>query len=829
MTNRQSCIPQTNLTRRAVLGLGTSVIAGLAGCSGSKTDEEEIDYDNLPNRSELAPDDNTHQPNIDGKKPAEWVEQRIDTSDTRWFYFSSACRPFGLVNLSPDTVTDGTWDAGYVYDREYVRCFSHVHAWQLAGIPVMPTTGEFKGHQGMDSYESRFNHDDEVVKPGYHRVELEAYDVTAELTSTTRVGVHRYTFPEDDESRVLFDTGADIGQSDVSYTEVQRVNDREIAGYSLLDSTLRRPKETPVFFVAQFSEPFNDFEGWKDGKQLDGDFDSIAGSDAGAAVRYDTSEGDSIIVKVGISYTSVEGARRNLEGEFSNSGFDEIQADAVAEWNQWLGRVEVSGGSDKQKTKFYTDLWHALQGRRIVSDIDGRYSDFTGSQRTVRRVELDSEGRPRYPHHQHDAWWGSQWNLNILWSIAYPRVMSSFCNSMVRMYKDGGLLPRGPSGGNYTYVMIGDQAVPFIAAAWHKGIRDFDIEAAYEGLRKNAFPGGIRDHAGYEHTDDARGGGMEYYIDQGYVPADIEAGGHHREGASMTLEYAYQDWCLAELADSLDHREDATQFRERAQNYRHLWDDDWKYMRPRNKDGSWLTPFHPFGEGNKTEDFTEANSAIYTNFVPHDVAGLAELFGSPEKYAERLDKAFREGKEYDFVPENKERASHPIDFGNQPGLHMAHLFNYIGQPWKTQRWVRQVKEEAYGNVSPYAGYHGDEDQGQIGALGVLMALGLFSVRGGAASNPIYDLTSCIFDEVTIRLDDDYYSGDTFTIRTTDNEPANQYIQSASLNGEVLDGPWFPHEELAAGGEIELELGPEPNKNWGGNIKDAPPSEQSNSD
>nr|WP_128478500.1 GH92 family glycosyl hydrolase [Halorussus pelagicus] len=798
-------------------------MAGFAGCSRSGEDRPETTKYEGSNRSQLAPDDDAPKPAIDGKKPTEWVAPCIDTTDTRWFYFSSACRPFGLVNLSPDTITDGAWDAGYVYDREYIRCFSHIHAWQLAGIPVMPTTGEFKGHRGMDAYESRFSHDRETIIPGYHQVELEAYDITAELTASTRVGVHRYTFPDDDESRILFDTGADIGQSEVSHTEVRRVSDSEIEGYSLLDSTIRRPNKTPVFFVAQFSKPFEAFEGWEGGEQCDKGVDSVAGSDAGAAVRYNTSDGDRIIVRVGVSYTSVEGARRNLNAEFQDSNFDEVRADAVAEWNQWLGRIELSGGSDRQKTKFYTDLWHALLGRRIVSDVDGQYSDYTNDFRTVRRVETDEEGEPRYPHHQHDAWWGSQWNLNILWSMAYPRVMASFCNSMIRMYEDGDLLPRGPSGGNYTYVMIGDQAVPFISAAWHKGIRDFDIQTAYEGLRKNAFPGGIRDHAGYEHANNAHGGGMRHYVEQGYVPADIEANGYHLEGASMTLEYAYQDWCLAELAASLGRVEDASMFRERAQNYRHIWDDDRGYMRPKSTDGSWLTPFHPLGEGNTTEDFTEANAAIYTNFVPHDVAGLADLFGGRDEYADWLETAFKDGMEYDFVPERDERADCRVDFGNQPGLHMAHLFNYLGRPWAAQKWVRQVKREAYGDVSPDAGYNGDEDQGQMGALGVLMALGLFSVRGGAAAVPVYEVTSPIFDEVTIHLNGDYYDGETFTIRTTNNSQNNQYIQAASLNGKSLDRPWFRHEMFAAGGTLELELGSEPNKSWGSNPSDIPPS------
>jgi len=746
-------------------------------------------------------------------RPVDAVSPQIDTHNSRWFYFSSACRPFGLVNLSPDTRTNGTWQSGYLYGDQSIRCFSHVHGWQLAGIPVMPTTGEFQGELGMDAYQSAFSHDDEVVAPGYHKVVLKRYGITAELTSTCRVGFHRYTFPASRKSYVLFDTGALIGDGAVVKSEVQSTGDAELAGYSLLAKTDRRAKDTYVYFVARFSRPFAEFGGWRDAKRLTAGA-TVAGENAGAYVRYETTSNEPILLKVAISYTSVDGARRNLDAELPGWDFDKVRQDSRTEWDRWLSRIEVVGGTPQQRTKFYTDLWHALLGRRTISDVDGSYCDMAGPRPVIRRTAVDEQGVPRFAHYNFDALWGSHWSLNILWSMAYPDVMDGFCNTMVDMYRDGGLIPRGPAGGNYTYVMIGDPATSFFACAYNKGIRNYDVDAAYEGLRKNAFPGGIRDHAGYEHDPNASGGGMEYYLDLGYVPEDMGGRGLHRDGAAMTLEYAYQDWCLAQLAAALERTDDYQRFMKRAQNYRHLWDPSLKLMRPRMKNGDWMPDFRLVGDGLTARGFCESNTMIYTNFVPHDMVGLVSLFGGNKAYAKFLNGSFEEAVPHRFVADHGHHAETCVDYDNQPGTAMAHLFNYCGQPWLTQKWVREVKEQAFGDVTPYGGYHGDEDQGQMGALGVLMALGLFEVDGGASIDPIYEITSPIFDRVTIHLDPAYFAGKTFEIVTHNNSKQNCYIQSAKLNGERLDRCWISQREFAQGGTLELELGPEPNQSWG---------------
>jgi predicted alpha-1,2-mannosidase len=746
------------------------------------------------------------------KAPADYVNPLIDTHKSRWFYFSSACRPFGMVNLSPDTRTGDDWLHGYLYEDTKIRCFSHVHGWQLYGVAVMPVCGEMRGHLGMDAYASDFSHADEIVRAGYHKVVLKSYGITAELTSTTRVGFHRYTFPAGQTSHVLFDTGAVLMAPNIS-SEVRRTGDRELVGQAVMAPTPRRPKPFVIYFVAQFDQPFEKFGGWSEKKLLAEPVDHVAGANAGAYVSFGSSLKQPLLMKVAISYTSIDGARRNLAAELPHWDFDRVVRESRDDWNQNLQRIEIEGGSEAQRIKFYTDLWHALLGRRIVSDADGSYCDMTGPQAVVRHVPTRPDGSPAFPHHNFDSLWGSHWSLNLLWSFAYPEVMDGFCNTMLDMYRNGGLIPRGPSGGNYTYVMIGDPAASFFAAAYNKGIRHYDAEKAYQGLRKNALPGGIRDHAGYEHAAVGLGGGMKYYVERGYVPEGIEGRGGHKDGASMTLEYAYQDWCLAQLARALGHTVDARWLLERSQNYKKLWDPAVQYMRPRRLDGSWWPDFQPMGPKG-AKGFCEANGAIYTHYVPHDVPGLVELFGGAEKYIAALNRQFELEVQHQFVAEHGKHELRWVDYDNQPSTAMAHMFNLAGAPWLTQKWVRAVKEAAYGDVTPFGGYQGDEDQGQMGAVGVLMAIGLFDVQGGAALKPTYQITSPVFDRVVLHLARDYFPGRQFTIVCRNNSPQNVYIQSATLNGQPLKRCWFEHAQLVAGGTLEVVLGPEPNRQWG---------------
>jgi len=762
-------------------------------------------------------------------EPVDLIYPLIDSAHSRWFFFSSASRPFGMVNLSPDMAIDGAWESGYRYNKDTIKVFSHVHAWQLSGIPVMPTTGAFRGHLGPDEYGSFFTHDKEEVRAGYHKVVLDDYDVTAELTSTTRVGFHRYTWPESDQSHILFDFTTFLGPSATLEGSVEKISDTEIEGFGVMDGTIRRLKPVTVYFVAQFDKPFVSFAGWRNGELVEID-DFIKGENTGAYVQYTTSEGEVTKMKVAISYVSTEQARLNLQTELPHWDFDRVVQESRNEWNQWLSRIEVEGGTEKQQQRFYTDLWKALQGRRIISDVNGEYLDMTGEEHRIGQIPLNEDGQPLFNHHNSDSFWGAQWSLNTLWHLVYPEVTEDFVNSMLMMYEDGGLIPRGPSGGNYTYVMTGASTTPFIVSAWLKGIRGFDVEKAYEGVRKNHFPGGLMSKAGYEH-ETFKGGGIDYYIDRGYIPYPLyeEQYGFHQAGAGQTLEYAYQDWALSQFAYALGKEQDYELFAHRAGNYRNLWNQEKGWMWPRDHQGNW-TEAEGFDHLTYGGAWVESNAAQYTWWVPHDVKGLSDLMGGRELFTEKLKESFKNAQEHLFTSgiahametlEDYRRVY--INYGNQQSMQTPWLFNYSGAPWLTQYWTRQIAEDVYSHLTYDRGYSGDEDQGLMGSLAVLVKIGLFSVDGGVNRVPFYEIGSPIFDKITIHLNQDFYRGGTFVIKTDNNSPYNIFIQSVTLNGKVWNKPWLKHTEVINGGELQLIMGSVPNKEWGSLPSQAPPS------
>ncbi|RMG25288.1 MAG: glycoside hydrolase family 92 protein [Bacteroidetes bacterium] len=758
-------------------------------------------------------------------EPVDLVAPLVDAANSRWFFFNSATRPFGMVNLSPDMGIDGAWDSGYRYHRDTIRCFSHIHAWQLSGIPVLPTTGNFKGHLGPDHYGSRYSHKRETVKAGYHQVFLSDYGINAELTATPRVGFHRYTFPEAAEAHILLDFSTFLGPSDTQKGYARKVSDTEIAGYALMAATRRRPKATFVYYVIEFDQPFERLRAWQNG-QLLGEVDQIEGEKTGVYVSFATRKGEQRLMKVGISYVSTENARLNLQTELPHWQFERVVAEARTDWNEWLGKIRVEGGTHEQQRRFYTDLWHALQGRRIISDVNGQYCDMTGPAKRTGQIPLDEQGKPRFQHYNSDSFWGAQWTLNPLWQLVYPRVAEEFVNSMLLMYQDGGLIPRGPSGGNYTFVMTGASTTPFIVGAYMKGIRGFDVELAYEGMRKNHLPGGIMAKAGYEHHS-ATGGGLNYYLQRGYIPHPLPTPrrGFHEDGAGQTLEYAYQDWCLSQMAEALGKEADARMFAKRAMNYKNLWKEDLGWMWVRDSLGKWQEPVDIL---RYDHGWVEGNAAQFTWFVPQDVQGLIELMGGKASMVEKLNYSFEQAQTHGFVSlksrdkeENARNRRTYINYGNQPSMQTAFLFNYAGAPWLTQYWSRRVTASVYEGISPERGYSGDEDQGLMGALAVLMKMGLFSMRGGAALEPVFEIGSPIFDKITLQLDPDFYTGGEFVIEAVNNGPEAYYIQSAQLDGHSLDKAWFYHKELTDGGRLLLQMGTQPNKKWGVDL--APPS------
>lgn len=750
-------------------------------------------------------------------RPVDLVYPQLDSENSRWIFFSSACRPFGMVNLSPDNKADTDWGSGYRYEKDSIQFFSHIHGWQLSGIPVMPVNGTFKGNLGSKVYGSKYSHDKEIVKPGYHSVFLESYGIKAELTSTTRVGFHRYQFPAAKESYVLLDLGTFLGPAGTVKGYARKINDKEIQGYALMDKTSRRPKAMYVYFDIQFDAPFEQMEAWKDG-QLSGKTDEFEGSKGGVYLKFDTQKGKVILMKVGISYVNADQAQSNIKAELPHWDFDQVVKESSDEWNSMLSRIEIEGGTPQQQKRFYTDLWHALLGRRIINDANGKYCDMTGTEPRTGQIPLDQNGKPLFNHHNSDSFWGAQWTITTLWDLVYPKIASDFVNSMLMMYDDGGLIPRGPAGGNYTAVMTGASSTPFIVGAYMKGIRSFDAAKAYEGIKKNHMPGGMMGKAGYEHNS-ANGGGIEYYIERGYVPYPLsKKWGIHQDGAAQTLEYASQDWCLAQMAKSLGKQDDYAYFMKRSSNWKNLFDAESGWIRPKNMEGKWKDPFDPYQYEN---GFVEGNAAQGSWFVPHDLPGLAEQMGGKDKAAAKLNQSFETAAKLDFTSgtaHSKELHPEyqliPINYGNQPSIETAFVFNHIGYPWLTQYWSRKVVDKAFSTLSPDRGYNGDEDQGLMGSLAVLMKIGLFEMNSGAETRPVVELGSPIFDKITIHLDNNYYSGKSLVIEVKNNKPQNYYIQSATLNGKALQDQWLFHDELVKGGKLTLEMGGVPNKYWG---------------
>ena len=750
--------------------------------------------------------------------PVDLVYPYLDTANSRWFYFSSACRPFGMVNLSPDMSIGGAWQSGYVYTMDSIKFFSHIHAWQLSGLPMLPTTGPIKGHLGPSEYQSYYVHEKEKIFPGYHKVYLEDYQVQAELTATTRVGFHRYQFPASDEANILLDLSTTLGPSGTQEGKVKKVSDRKVEGYTLMAPTRRRPKPAYVFFAIELDTPFNSMSAWQDGT-LTGEVEEFEGANGGVYLNFHMVQDQTILMKVAISYVSVEQAWKNMELELSHWDFDQVVQESRAEWNEKLSRIKVESDDSIQVRRFYTDLWKSLQGRRIISDADGKYCDMTGDQRRIGQIPLDATGKPSFNHHNSDSYWGAQWTITTLWQLVYPEIAQDFVNSMLMMYRDGGLVPRGPSAGNYTYVMTGASSTPFMVGAYTKGIMSTNAEQAFEGLKKNALPGGMMSKAGYEH-ETSKGGGLEAYITMGYVPYPLsdQNWGYHMDGAGQTMEYAYQDWCLAQFARLLGHEEDYQTFLSRSGNWKHVIDPEAGWARPKDAAGNWRTPYDPYEYRN---GFVESNAAQHTWYVPHDLPGLADQLGGNDLTVEKLNASFEQAAELNFTSGNAhaqetdpENRRIPINYGNQPSIQTAYVFNHLGHPWLTQHWSREVLKNAFSGLSPQQGYNGDEDQGLMGSLAVLMKMGLFEMKSGNEINPIMELGSPIFDKITISLNQDYYPGEKITITVDNNGPENPYIQSATLNDTTLESQFIDFHTLVKGANLKLVMGNSANREWG---------------
>ncbi len=750
---------------------------------------------------------------------AQYVDPMMGSHDSRWIMFPGPTRPFGMVKLSPDNQELG-WKAGYEYTIENIAGFSHIHSWTMAGLLTMPTNGPLKIIPGTEKdpdrgYRSRISRKKEQAEAGYYSVELDDYGIKAELTTTTRAGFHRYTFPKNDTSRILIDllTPSEYGY-EIFYTEIKKVSDTEIEGVSYQQS-LRKAQfnEYTLNFVIRFNKPFNSLNGWvkeeiiKNAEIISSGFGH---KDVGAFLNFSTKEGEEILMQTGISLVSIEQARLNLTTEMDsfNWDFDAVKKDAKEEWNNLLSTIIVEGDNKIEKKKFYTNMYRAYAGRTTWSDVNGKYIDMYEKEQTM------PDGRPLYGS---DGFWISFWNLNQLWQIATPKITSNWVHSLLEIYDKGGWLPKGPTGIEYSGIMVASHQNALIAGAYHMGIKDFDIEKGYAAIKKsqtqNGVPHEAGGYAGNRH--------LNVYKQYGYVPDE--------DGPmSNTVAYAFDDWCVGQFAKSLGKQKEYKEFTKRAFNYQNGFDKEVGYLRRKKRDGTWVEKFSPYGDVTWLgAGFVEGNAWQYTYFVPHDLQGLIQLMGKDE-FANRLEKGFETSAKYNFNGEKLGANSLdgmgvlPVNHGNQPNMQAAYLFNHAGKPWLTQKWVSQIMNTYYGS-GPTNGWLGDEDQGQMGAWFVMSSMGLFQMDGGTAQNPIIEIGSPKFKKTTINLDQNYFAGNAFTIEAKGVSDKNIYVQSATLNGTKLTAPWFYANQLTAGGALVLKMGAKPNTKWGVSNNVLPPS------
>jgi predicted alpha-1,2-mannosidase len=737
--------------------------------------------------------------------PAAYVDTKIGTAHSRWMIAPGPWMPFSMVKLSPDNQNDG-WQAGYEPTFESVGCFSHIHEWTIAGLGTMPTNGPMQTAVGDqkdpdNGYRSRIDKSTEEAPLGYYKVHLTDYDIKAELTATNRCGFQRYTFPKDrEDSRVLIDL---VIPNEYAYQSIEaylkKTGEKTIEGYShqICPNTWAGgiDQEYIVYFVAEFDQPISGFKVWTEkGVEIRDEFTVRNAQDVGGVAEFDTKENIVVQMRTGISYVSIENAKENLDTEITKPfdwDFEAIQQHNVAAWDDLMNRVKITSSDAREKTRFYNNFYRSVCSRNTFSDVNGEWRD---ADEKIQKME-----DPGSPALGCDAFWNTFWNLNQFWNLVTPEWSNRWVKSQLAMYDAGGWLAKGPAAMEYIPVMVAEHEIPLIVGAYQMGIRDYDVEKAYEAVKKMQTTPGRVVGGGYAGNRD-----LETYLKHGYVPYD--------EGRfSNSLEYAFDDWTVSQFARALGKDEDYQTFLKRGYNWRNVIDTETGFARMKDSKGEWLPDFDPYQSG-ANRHYVEGNAWQLTYFVPQDVPALAEAIGK-DRFVERLDWGFEESDKTRFNGLNDQYWNYPVMQGNQQSMHFAFLFNWVGKPWLTQKWSRAILDRYYGYGVANA-YLGDEDQGQMSAWFMMAAMGLFQTDGGCRFEPIYEVGSPLFERVEIDLGQQFGRGEIFIIEAKNASRLNKYVQSAILNGKELKSSQFPVAELLKGGRLELEMGPEPNENWG---------------
>ncbi|MCT4601621.1 MAG: GH92 family glycosyl hydrolase [Marinifilum sp.] len=716
----------------------------------------------------------------ESKNYTQYVDPFIGTG-AHGHTYPGAQVPFGMVQLSPDTRNDESWDGcgGYHYSDSSIIGFSHTH---LSGTGVsdygdvllMPITGKVNLNSGTSKkpdagYRSRFSHNSESAEPGYYSVYLDDYKVKVELTSGNRVGYHKYTFDQEGNVNLLLDL---IHRDPVIESEINIVGNTRIEGK-------RRSKywagDQQLFFAIEFSKPFTSAKIFENKKELES-VSEARGKQLQSIAVMDISAGEAIELKVALSNVSIEGARKNLESESKGIDFDNARTEAKENWNKALGKIEVEGGSIQEKRNFYTALYHSLLTPNVSQDVDGQYRGMDGKVHEAKE----------FTNYTVFSLWDTFRALHPLLTIIEPERSGEFAQCLVQKSKEFGEYPMWELASNDTRCMIGYHAVSLIADANAKGIANFNLNDAYVEMERTAML-------------DKRG--LKAYRTLGYVPSNKSS-----QAVSKTLEYAYNDWCIAQVAKALGKTDRYDYYMNRASNYRNIYDANVGFMRGKTDEHTWVPNFDPTAVG---YNYTEGNSYQYSLFVPHDIPGVINLLGGKKELENWLDKLFTTEMEHELGEDTDVSGLiGQYAHGNEPSHHMAYLYNYAGAAWKTQAMVRKIMNTQYQDTP--AGLCGNEDCGQMSAWYVLSAMGFYSDCPGKA---VYAIGSPIFSKVKIHLN----NGKIFTVTAKHNSKANKYIQSANLNGKNLNVSFLSHTDIANGGNLVLEMSDTPNKEWATDI------------
>ena len=750
--------------------------------------------------------------------PSQYVNPNIGSNHSRWFFYTPAARPFGMAKLGAST--NGTygneqgWEAvGYEDRHSSIDGFPCLHEFQVGGISIMPIVGEIKTVPGNlenpdSGFRSNFNKEDEIASPGFYSVILKDYDIKADLTATKRVGFQQFTFPASEESHIIFNIGNRQGESGAVRDAYIKHEGDVVMGYVITEPEYVKKYQNgatvPLYFYAVLDKtPVSSQIFHQGGNPVKGD--EISGTGSMMSLDYNTKKGEKVTAKIGLSYTSIDNARINYEREAEKKNFNEVKEEAKNEWNDYLGRIEVKGGSEDDMTKFYTGLYHAMLGRGIANDVNGAFPKNDG---TIGYIPLGENKEPLHNHYNTDAVWGAYWNLSTLWALAYKDYYADFISSQLLLYDDAGWLGDGIATSKYVSG-VGTNMIPIIfAGAYNSGIRNFDIEKAYEAAKKNELVSENR-------IEGAGKMDVGKFVELGYVPFnDSIFFGTHPGGstfsASHTLEYSFSSHAVSQWAKALGKEEDFKILKELSKGWEKIFDDDLKLIRPRDGNGNFLKNFDPT---ESWRGFQEGNAMQYTFFVPHNPKRLIEKIGKTE-FNDRLDSIFIEARKTIFGGGKELNAfsglTSPYNHGNQPSLHISWLFNFSGKPSRTQKWTRLICDEFYGVTGEHGyGYGQDEDQGQLGSWYVLAALGLFDVKGGTDQRPTFQIGSPLFDEIIIHQS----SGKDFKIRTKGNSKDALYVQSATLNGIPHNDCWLYRDQIYEGGVLELQMSSTPST-WG---------------